>query len=276
MTKRNACVEGKFYPSTKTEIFSQIREIEKTERYPLADLKTTKIFGAVLPHAGHIFSGYQTIPFFHLLQRQELFPETYVIVHPNHTGNGMSTALDPSSAWINSVGEVPVDREFADALELPFDRMAHLHEHSAEVIIPFIQYYMADRPFSIVPICLRDQSYRNAADIARRICVCGKKLGKDFMVIASCDFSHFLPPAEGMEKDQLILDCIRSRDPESMEQVVLNEGVTLCGYGPVMVLMECAASCDPGYRVEVLARGHSGEVIPSKEVVNYISMILFN
>jgi hypothetical protein len=43
-----------------------------------------------------------------------------------------------------------------------------------------------------------------------------------------------------------------------------------------MVLMKYAASFDPEYRISILARGHSGEVIPSPEVVDYVSMVLYN
>ena len=74
MNTRNAVVEGRFYPSTKNKIFEQIREIENAGRYPLTQLSPTRILGAVLPHAGHLYSGYQTIPFFKLINRLEMVP----------------------------------------------------------------------------------------------------------------------------------------------------------------------------------------------------------
>ncbi len=49
----------------------------------------------------------------------------------------------------------------------------------------------------------------------------------------------------------------------------------MCGYGPIMTLMEYAGGSNSDYKVEILARGHSGEVVPSHEVVDYISMILY-
>jgi len=275
MRTRRAAVEGRFYPSTKSRIFDQIMEIEQSGRYPEPNLSPDIVFGAVLPHAGHIYSGYQTIPFFQLIRRHNLFPDTFVIVHPNHSGHGAPLAIDESELWSNSIGEVPIDTDLAKAMKLPFDKRAHAMEHSAEVIIPFIQYFLSDHPFSIVPVCMMDQTHKNASLVAKRISRAIAKTGRKIMLIASCDFSHFLPPSEGSEKDQLILDHILERNAQGVELAVVENRVSVCGYGPIMSLMEYARSQSPDYKIEILARGHSGEVSPSPEVVDYISLIAY-
>jgi len=275
MNTRNAAVEGRFYPATKKKIFEQIREIESAGRYMLTQLSPVRIFGAVLPHAGHLYSGYQTIPFFEMINRLEMVPETFVIVHPNHSGHGLPLAVDDADVWRNSIGDVPIDREFAAALDLPYDRLAHAREHSAEVIIPFMQYYFGDHPFSIIPVCLMDQSFENSVLVAERIRDAIRLTGRKILVLASCDFSHFLPPEDGKQKDQLVLESILSRNTKGVEMAVKKHHVSVCGYGPIMALMEYAGGLNPGYKMEILARGHSGEVIPSREVVDYISMIMY-
>ena len=275
MNTRKSTVEGKFYPSTKDGILDQIREIESRNRYPAVNLQPTRIFGAVLPHAGHIYSGYQTVPFFQLIRRLNMFPDTFVIVHPNHTGYGISLAIDDAEVWTNSIGEVPVDLELAMAMDLPFDRKAHAHEHSAEVIIPFLQFYLTDHPFSIVPVCMRDQGFQTAGQVSEKILGAARQTGRNIMILASCDFSHFLSPETGSERDQLVINEILSRNIRGVEEAVRRHQVSVCGYGPIMVLMSYAGSLDPGYRTEILARGNSGEVIPSREVVDYISLIIY-
>ena len=275
MKIRNARVEGRFYPATKIQVFNQIREIENAGRYPLAGLSPERIFGGVLPHAGHIYSGHQTIPFFQMIRNHDLYPETFIIVHPNHSGSGPPLAVDDADVWKNSMGEVPLDRELARALSLPFDPLAHAHEHSAEVIIPFLQYYLPDHPFSIVPISMIDQSHTSASLVAESITRAVEVTGRSVMVLASCDFSHFLPPLEGKKKDQLVVDEILARNPKGIERTVKEHDISICGYGPVMVLMEHAHASHPEYKIQILARGHSGEVIDSREVVNYISMIMY-
>jgi AmmeMemoRadiSam system protein B len=275
MSTRKAFVEGRFYPSTKNRIFDQIMEIEQSERYPEPEISPAKVYGAILPHAGHIYSGYQTIPFFQLIRRHRIFPETFIIVHPNHSGIGKPIAMDDSSYWSNSIGEVPVDRELALAMDLPFDSKAHGHEHSAEVIIPFIQYFLDHHPFSIVPVCMMDQAFENAALVAKRVKKAAAKTGRKIMMIASCDFSHFLPPDQGANLDQEVLDHILARNAPGVEEAVTRNRVSVCGYGPIMALMEYARSKEKNYRIEILARGHSGEVVPSREVVDYISLMAY-
>ena len=169
MKTRKAAVEGRFYPSTKSRIFDQIMEIEHSGKYPEPDISPAKVFGAVLPHAGHLYSGYQTIPFFQLIRRHRIFPETFIIVHPNHSGFGKSLAIDEAAWWSNAIGEIPVDQELALAMNLPFDSKAHVREHSAEVILPFMQYFLDDHDFSIVPVCMKDQGFKSASLVAESI-----------------------------------------------------------------------------------------------------------
>jgi hypothetical protein len=102
-----------------------------------------------------------------------------------------------------------------------------------------------------------------------------EETGRKVMVLASCDFSHFLSPEEGMDRDQYVLEAIVTKNAESVEKAVKEHRASVCGYGPIMTLMEFAGNYTPDYRVKVMARGHSGEVYPSSEVVHYISMILY-
>lgn len=275
MKIRNAVVEGRFYPSTKSRIFEQIREIESASRYPIAELTPLRIFGAVLPHAGHMYSGYQTVPLFQLMRKFDLRPDTFIIVHPNHSVHGPPLAIHDADIWCNSAGDVPMDREFAEAMNLPYDLMAHANEHSAEVIIPFLQYYFSEYDFSILPVCMSDQSLKSASKVAKQIKLAASETGRYIMVLASCDFSHFLPPREGKLRDQFVIDNILARNTAGVETAVKQFHVSVCGYGPIMSLMEYSKTLMPEYNIQILARGHSGEVNPSPEVVNYVSMILY-
>ena len=120
-----------------------------------------------------------------------------------------------------------------------------------------------------------DQGFKSASLVAEQISQAVRATKRQILVLASCDFSHFLSPEDGMEKDQHVLDHILSRDTEEVERAVRKLHASICGYGPIMVLMEYARSLYAEYNVEVLARGHSGEVIPSREVVDYISIMMY-
>lgn len=272
---REPSVEGRFYPFGKDTIFDQISEMERKARYPDHEGHYQTTIGAIVPHAGHVYSGYQTIPFFRLLRQRRELPETFIILHPNHTGTGPDIALDPHDSWKNSAGIVPQDQELGDALGYPYDEVAHRHEHSAEVIIPYLQYFFEGHPFRILPICMKRQTSEQAEELAKRLYSVRKHHQRNMMVIASSDFSHFVSPGKGFQDDQMVLDQLDARDTDALEDTVVTNNISVCGYGPIMTLMNYSGLVSKDYRTTILARGHSGEVYPSREVVDYISVLFY-
>ncbi|MEX2370004.1 MAG: AmmeMemoRadiSam system protein B [Bacteroidales bacterium] len=270
---RKPSVEGRFYPDTRNAIFQLLHEIEGRTSY--ADppgIQGTPI-GAILPHAGHAYSGYQTIPFFRYLIREREVPDTFIIVNPNHRGTGDDVTLDPHKAWMNAAGSLSLDQELAHELPFPFDPGAQENEHAAEVIIPFIQYFFRDVPPKILPVCMNNQDSNTAIMLGKSLHQAVVKIGRRVLIIASSDFSHFLSPDEGYKQDQYVLDKILMKDTRGVEEQVLKHKVTVCGYGPIMTLMAYAALENEDYQAILLARGHSGEVHPSAEVVDYVSVM---
>jgi MEMO1 family protein len=270
---RKASFEGRFYPDTKNSLFRLIAEIEKNEKYPVQDDFPGHVTGAVLPHAAHIYSGYQTVPFFRYLQSRGSSPDTFVIVNPNHTGRGSGIALDPHEAWKNTAGTIALDKELSANLPYQNDPDAQRNEHSAEVIVPFIQYYFGNDTVQILPVCMKEQTSAVARQLADDLYRAVSETGRNILLIASSDFSHFLTPEQGYRQDQMVLDAIMNRDIGGLERTVNKHYISVCGYGPIMTLMAYTGLVDKQYSANVLARGHSGEVSPSKEVVDYISIL---
>lgn len=269
---RQAITEGQFYSADKETVFRTITQIEKKSKYTIPE-GDEAVIGGVLPHAGHIYSGYQTVPFFRYLKEHHIVPDTFIILHPNHTGNGNRIALDEHISWENCIGEVLIDKTLSDLLPFEKDAGAHISEHSAEVIIPFIQYYYKDKPVKILPICFKPLSTSEVLKTAKAIKNAIKESKKRVLVIASSDFSHFLPPQKGYKQDQLVLDRIFDRDIEGVYKTVTEKDISVCGFCPIMVLMAYAALIKKDYKTTVLARGHSGMVKASHDVVDYISIL---
>jgi AmmeMemoRadiSam system protein B len=146
-------------------------------------------------------------------------------------------------------------------------------EHSSEVMLPMLQYFF-DYSFQIVPITLSNQSFKNAKSLAFKIKETAQKLNRKILLIASSDFSHFLSPEKGKEMDDIVLRNILLLDSAEIEKVVRNKNISVCGYGPIMTLIEYSKLLSDKPKAEILKRGHSGEIIPSSEVVDYISILL--
>jgi AmmeMemoRadiSam system protein B len=273
---RKAQVAGRFYPSGPDEIhklFSQIKEREKLKiNYSLCG---KNILGAVLPHAGHIFSGYQTMHFFEVLKRSEQVFDTWIIIHPLHNGGEISFAAEGSDMWNTPLGSVRIDKDFIDAMEIPVSIEMHRFEHSSEVILPFIQNY-CENSFSFVSIGMARQDESNAREISAAIIKAAAFTNKKICLIASSDFSHYVSPESGKKMDQKVLDCILKKDVKGIFKEIRENDLSVCGYGPIMVLVDGLNQLHPDSIPEVLARGHSGEVHPSPTVVDYISIIFYN
>ena len=273
MNVRAPVVSGSFYPGTAKDIHSLIERILSGEKkkidYSLAE---KNIIGCVVPHAGYVYSAYEAVHFFDLIRKSSVQYDTFVIINPNHTGYGAAIEVDSHDAWSTPLGKVEIDKEFTDQLDLPVDTIAQSQEHSAEVILPFLQK-MLSYTFKIVPVSMLRQNPDNALKLAQKIKQARENLDRKIMVIASSDFSHFESPAEGETKDNLVLEQIRALNTHKLYETVIKNRISVCGYGPIMTLIEYSKLMEMDTRSTILARGNSGKTRPSDSVVDYITIL---
>jgi len=270
---RLTVVEGRFYPEGEEALRAAFLNMERRNRYTVPDLSHKQVIGAVLPHAGYMYSGWQCIPVFMGLQKAACRPDTVIILHPNHTGYGEACSLDPHVSWGNSLGQVELDHDSGRALGLPYHAEAHRYEHSAEVILPFLQNYLSGGNFRILPVCMLDQGFSAVMRLSAALAEVIRDSEKNFLILASSDFSHYLAADDGYRKDQILLDAILAKAPEEIINTARKNDISACGTGPMAVLTAVSNELYPGYTPELIARGHSGEVSPSDSVVDYLSLI---
>lgn len=225
------------------------------------------ILGGIAPHAGYMYSGMVAA---HLYGRlaEDGFPRTFIILGPNHTGRGSGLAVTTED-YQTPLGTVHVDRELAEAVKgdlVDEDAEAHRFEHSIEVQLPFLQYFSSD--FRLVPICMGFQDYDSAISVGKAIKSAIK--GKDVVVIASTDLSHYVPKEVAKRKDTMALDAIRAMDAKALFKTVEENNITMCGYGPVIATITACSGGTP----TVLKYATSGDVSPMNEVVGYASVVI--
>jgi AmmeMemoRadiSam system protein B len=276
MPARANYAEGRFYSDNRTDIEKLFdHEVAMQKDEISYSLKDNRIIGGVIPHAGHVFCAHQAVHFFEIVRESGQRFDTVVVVAPNHTGMGNSPmSLDSHKQWQSPLGIIDVDMELGREMELPFNEEAQRFEHSAEVILPFIQHFIGDK-VKFLPINMLEQSYRNANMLAMLLKSAADKLNRKILVIASSDFTHFKNSKVGYELDSMALEPLLQYDLEEFEHRVRTMHISICGYGPIMTLLDFAKRVDPDAKVEVLKRGHSGEVYPSAEVVDYVSMMAY-
>ncbi|MCK4455069.1 MAG: AmmeMemoRadiSam system protein B, partial [Thermoplasmata archaeon] len=119
-----------------------------------------------------------------------------------------------------------------------------------------------------LPISMMDQEYRAARELGDAL---GEVIaGKDVVVIASTDFSHYVPQSVAQTKDNEVIQKILGLDPQGMNKVRIKNSVSMCGYGPVMAMLVAVK----GKKAELLKYATSGDVRPMLEVVGYGAMLI--
>jgi AmmeMemoRadiSam system protein B len=192
---------------------------------------------------------------------QRWYAETLIILCPNHTGIGSGLSAMTEGSWLTPLGEVEIDEPLAvalvdDYLLLDDDPSAHIKEHSCEVQLPFLQDITPD--FKIVPICMMMQDLETSRELGQSIAKISHDLGKDVVVIASTDFTHYQPHEVAKAQDAKVLEAISAFDEGKMIQVIQDYNVTMCGYGPVTATM-VAAKAMGATEAKILKYATSGE-----------------
>ncbi len=273
MNIRKPVVAGKFYLSDENELKKQISDIYNKEK-SLIDTTFSKndIVGGVLPHAGYMFSASKAVHFFELLRNSTVKYDTIFIINPNHSGFGEKLSFDSHSEWETPLGLIEVDTDFANNMNIAVSEIEQKGEHSGEVMLPLLQYFLSYK-FKIAPITMTYQNYSEAKFLAKSIYETNKLLKKKILIIASSDFSHFVSPDFGFANDQYVIDKILEMDSFGVQTEIVSKNISVCGYGPIMTLIEYSKLLSENIHIDILARGNSGEIIPSNEVVDYITIL---
>jgi AmmeMemoRadiSam system protein B len=230
---RAPAVSGQFYPRSKNDLLREVSRcftgIPQTGR---------AVLGAVVPHAGYIYSGRTAAHVYASLPDAD----TFVMLGPNHTGYGSPVSVS-SETWSTPMGEVDADLEFIRALPkriIDQDETAHKYEHSLEVQLPFLQYRFKD--FKIVPICMGMQDEETAIEVGQEITEAMRKVDKKIVIIASSDFTHYKPDKIARENDKYYIESILNMDIPGFYQRLQKRDASVCGYGPIAAMLAAAKS----------------------------------
>ncbi|UCD92112.1 MAG: MEMO1 family protein [Methanobacteriota archaeon] len=268
---RYPAVAGQFYSSDPEKLRKQIENCYMSPigpgELPVLKEGPRSIVGAVSPHAGFVYSGPVAAHVF-LALAKDGFPKTFIVIGPNHSGMGSMVSVTTED-FSMPTGVVQVDTEIAGSIcrgMISEDNTAHRFEHSLEVQLPFIQQISSD--VRIVPVCMGMQDFDTAKEVGEII---GEETqGKDVVIIASTDFSHYVPQDTATKMDRMAIDKILELDPKGLSEVVSKKRISMCGYGPVMAMLFAGQ----GSKSELLKYSTSGEVSPMREVVGYAGMIV--
>ena len=280
---RKPAVSGRFYSGTESRLREEIEACfmspfgpgNKKLDFDNSGSQHHMVLGGVVPHAGYMFSGPVAAWFYQTLKNSIKEKVTFVVLGPNHTGQGKYVSLyPPDGVWETPLGGVKLNKKLADKISecglVEVDEKAHICEHSIEVQLPFLQYIIPD--FDFVPICLMKQDINTALELGRFLGETAKSWDQKIIFIASSDFSHYVPPQVAKKNDLLAISAIKDMDVSLLMNNIQQYDISMCGYGPVGVVMS-AVKILGSMRGNLLHYGHSGDIQPMNDVVGYASIV---
>ncbi|MCX5912546.1 MAG: AmmeMemoRadiSam system protein B [Deltaproteobacteria bacterium] len=245
---RRPAVAGSFYPADPPTLSRQVREF--LNRAPKEEIPG-EIVALISPHAGYLYSGQVAAQAYKLIAGRNF--EAVVVVAPSHRVYFQGASVYDRGGFETPLGTVPVDKELckkimAESEILRFLPQGHSQEHSLEVQLPFLQEALGK--FCLVPIVIGDQSFATCQKVGQAI---GRSVkGKNVLLVASTDLSHFHPYDRAVKIDQVFLEDIRAFDPQKLSQDLEGGKGEACGGGPVIAVM--IASKELGANESILRR----------------------
>ncbi len=264
---RKPVVANQFYPGDPGYL-------EETINGYLEEVKRESVIGAVVPHAGYIYSGKTAGALY-----SRIAPKlTYIILGPNHTGYGDPFSIVVDGIWQTPLGDVEIDFELANHIlknsqYLRENQRAHQYEHSIEVQLPFLQV-ITDGRFQFIPICISHFDVNAYKTLGHEIANAIKTLKKDVTIIVSSDMTHYETHESASRKDKKAIDAIVALDENMLLERVCQLEISMCGYVPTVVMLTAAKELG-ATRGELIKYTTSGEVSGDyRQVVGYASIII--
>jgi AmmeMemoRadiSam system protein B len=260
---------GRFYDGDGQRCATEARVLCASP--PGADLPKV-LYGAMVPHAGWVFSGRTAgIALAALAARTEA--RTFVLTGSVHTVRLKGPALDAAEAWATPLGAVPVDIDLREAIAqledfAPRDE-AHRFEHSLEVELPLMQTAFSEG-LKIVPCLIPPM--RAAPEWGEALGRLLRHWRTPVAIIASSDLTHygpsfgFTPRGTGRDgsawaheiNDRKLLDRIERLDAAAALEHAI-EHHSACGGGAIAATLAACRTmgAERGY---VLDQTDSGRV----------------
>jgi AmmeMemoRadiSam system protein B len=261
---RQAVVSNTFYPSEVKKLESFIKQYAGKAEYSAR--------AVICPHAGYIYSGKTAVKTLSSIK----IPDNIIILGPNHTGLGDSVALYPQGEWETPLGNIKINKEIYNYLNkysfIQEDYLAHLKEHSIEVILPILKYF--NENISISPICLQFLDLNYCEKVADAIYSIMKE-DKNILLVVSSDMNHFEPADISKIKDNMAIEKALSMNAAGLYETVIKNKISMCGVIPatiaIMVMNKLGIE-----NSKLIHYSHSGMVNGDESsVVGYAGIIFY-
>jgi hypothetical protein len=266
---RPSPIAGQWYPGDPKRLSASVDRYIHEATLPQLNGEVVAI---ISPHAGHMYSGPVAGYAFAALKGYK--PDLVAVVSPMHYPYQEPLLTTAHQAYETPLGIIPVDIEAVNKLDNLLEetlgyglkRVRGDREHSLEIELPFLQRAV-ESEYKLLPVMVRDQNPR----VTRVLGQCLAKVlnGRNALMVASTDLSHFYPEQVANQLDAAMLRSIESFDPERVIQAEEQSLGFACGRGAVTAVLWAAKDLGAD-TVKILNHATSGDVTgDTTNVVGY-------
>ena len=271
---RKAAVAGSWYPGTAAALGAAVDGHLANADRDARDVAGT-LAALICPHAGLIYSGPVAAYAYRLLRTRTF--DVAILVGPSHFVGFDGVSIYPSGGFETPYGVASIDQQAATALlsASPIVRehpAAHAREHSLEMQLPFLKRLAPAA--ANVPLVMGYQTADTAHALGDALAAVVR--GRNALLIASTDLSHYHDAATASRLDRVVLDCVERFDADALQAALADNPEHACGGGPTVAVMR-AARLAGARDAAVLRYADSGDVSGDKSsVVGYAAAALGN
>ena len=221
-----------------------------------------EVVAIIAPHAGHIYSG--PVAGYAFATVRGMTPDLVAVLSPMHQAYIQPLLTTAHAAYSTPLGQIPVDEAAVAQLDVHLKeilgygltRVAYDQEHSLEIELPFLQRALAG-DFKLLPVMVRSQSPKISRQLGEVLAE--TLLGRNALLVASTDLSHFYTQAEALTLDTEMLRRIESFSPEDVFCAEEERKGFACGLGALTAVLWAARQLGAD-TVKVLHHATSGDV----------------
>lgn len=274
---RKEAAAGRFYSSNPEELRNTLKGLFEKATPKIVD----SVVAIICPHAGYDFSGVVAASSYRQINPSKKF-ENIFIIGSSHQVSFMGASIYNTGDYMTPLGKVKVNTDLADKLirESPvftFNPDADKNEHSIEVQVPFLQYWMKST-INLVPIVLGTQSAQTCKKIADAL---RPYFNENNLFIISTDFSHYPKYQDAQAVDRATCDAVLTGSADKLLKIlqanedksIPNLATSMCGWTSVVTLLNLTGN-SPGYKFVPVQYMNSGDskYADKTQVVGYWSI----
>jgi AmmeMemoRadiSam system protein B len=231
-----------------------------------------EVVAVIAPHAGHVYSG--PVAGYAFAAVRGASPDLVAVLSPIHRDYYDPILTTAHMAYSTPLGQIAVDDEsvaMLDAhlqgiLDYGLTRVANDKEHSLEIELPFLQRALAG-DFKLLPVMVHALPLKTLQGLGTALAETLR--GKNALLVASTDLSHFYNQKEALSFDTEMLRRIESFSPEDVFSAEKEAKGFACGLGALTAVLWAAKELGAD-SVKVLRHATSGDVTGDyNQVVGY-------